>query len=157
MRPLTLFTLHSGVVSRLLEIDISQVQNAGHNLKHHGPVLCRDANHIHGMLVKQREAGHVNEGQRVGLLTPAVLRSRPPTAPVAKRKQEEVFGERIKEEPRGKRGVCEEKNERTSQTLGEGVQKNPALFICSTFFLKQQPSPTIVSWKSLLSLMSSTL
>lgn len=56
---LTLFALHGGVVSRFPETDVSQVQDSGHNLKHHGAVLRRDANHVHGVLGKQKEKVHV--------------------------------------------------------------------------------------------------
>lgn len=72
---LTLFTLHSSVVAHLLESDISQVQDSSHNLKHHGAVLRWDANHIHGMLGKEKIM--LSQGRSVGLLTPVVPSSCP--------------------------------------------------------------------------------
>lgn len=81
---LTLFTLHSSVVACFLESDISQVQDSGHNLKHHGAVLRWDANHTHGMLGKAKgKKIMLNEGHSVGLLTPVVPSLRPLITPVA--------------------------------------------------------------------------
>lgn len=51
---LTLLALHSSVVSRLSEIDVPQVQDPGHDLQHHGSVLGRDANDVHGVLGKNK-------------------------------------------------------------------------------------------------------
>lgn len=97
---LTLFTLHSSVVAWFLETDVSQVQDSSHNLKHHGTVLRWDANHLHGMLGKQRKRSCEIRGRSVGLLTPAVPSSCPLITPVAvltgKQKQEEIVGKENK-------------------------------------------------------------
>lgn len=50
---LTLLALHSSIVAWFSEGDVPHMKDSGHNLKHHGPVLCRDANHVHGLLHKQ--------------------------------------------------------------------------------------------------------
>ncbi|TNN87522.1 hypothetical protein EYF80_002239 [Liparis tanakae] len=51
--------VHGNVVACFFESDISQVQDSGHNLKHHGAVHGRDADHIHGMLGKAKGKCHV--------------------------------------------------------------------------------------------------
>lgn len=126
MRPLTLFTLDGSVVSRFLETDISQVQNSGYDLKHHGSVLCGNAHHVHCMLGENKKGKvPINAGEHVVSFATAAVDSFPRCSHCVfadKHKQEEVCRENT-EERQGKRGRRpNDNNEGGTAWFEKGVQ-----------------------------------